>query len=52
MADVSTDLILAHLNRVDEKFDSVLSSILELKQRVVRSKRRAHSCTSILRTCM
>ncbi|MBV8408988.1 MAG: hypothetical protein JOY64_15255 [Alphaproteobacteria bacterium] len=34
MTDEPTNLILARLNRIDEKFDSVLSGILELKQRV------------------
>jgi tetrahydromethanopterin S-methyltransferase subunit G len=34
MADEPINLVLAPLNRLDKKFDSVLTSILELKQRV------------------
>ncbi len=34
MADEPTNLILARLNRLDDKFDLVLSGMLELKQRV------------------
>jgi tetrahydromethanopterin S-methyltransferase subunit G len=34
MADEPINLVLARLNRLDDKFDSVLSGILEIKQRV------------------